>query len=115
MVWEANGERVRANVQQATTADLLERVTAYREGLEPEALAVIEEELHRRGVSDESIRAEAERWQQGAIRSADGRAQCCSLCPRPAVTTGWGWRRLWKLVPLFPVRLRYCEEHRPRA
>ena len=29
-------ERVRQNVQQATTEDLLDRLTVYREGMEPE-------------------------------------------------------------------------------
>jgi hypothetical protein len=114
MVWEADGQRVRANIQQATTEDLLERATAYRAGMEPEALALIEEELHRRGVTVEEIQDQAQRWQRDALLAEDGTARCCSFCPRPAVTSGWGWRRLWKVLPLFPVRLRYCEVHRPR-
>jgi hypothetical protein len=115
MLGPSETERVRANVCQATTEDLLERATAYRAGMEPEALALIEEELHRRGVGEEQLLARAERWERAGLPAAAGTARCCSLCPRPAVTTGWGWRRLWKVLPLFPVRLRFCEVHRPRG
>jgi hypothetical protein len=115
MLREVDLERVRANVQQATTPDLLERATAYREGMEPEALAIIEEELHRRGVSEEEVRAAAERWQRQGMPVGDGTVQSCSFCPRPAVAAGWIWRRVFLVLPLVPVRVRYCEEHRPRG
>ena len=48
---ETNLDRVRANVQAASTEDLLDRATVYREGMEPEALDLIEAELRRRGVT----------------------------------------------------------------
>src|SRR5262245_49520354 len=38
-------EKVRANARAASTEDLLDRVTVFRDGLEPEAVAVLEEEL----------------------------------------------------------------------
>jgi hypothetical protein len=115
MLRQADLERVRANVQRATTEDLLERATAYRDGMEPEALAIIEEELHRRGVGEEEVRAAAERWQREGMPDSAGMAQSCSFCPRPAVATGWSWLRVLKVVPLLPVRVRYCEAHRPQA
>ncbi len=46
MDWDA--DRVRANARQASTEDLLERVTIYRSGMEPEAVEIIEAELRRR-------------------------------------------------------------------
>lgn len=48
MDWDA--DRVRANARQAPTEDLLERVTVYRSGMEPEAVEIIEAELRRRGI-----------------------------------------------------------------
>ena len=39
-------ERIRDNVHKADTEDLLDRATVYRAGMEPEALEIIEEELH---------------------------------------------------------------------
>ncbi len=42
-------QRLLLNVRQATDEDLLNRVTVYRAGMEPEALVVIEEELAQRG------------------------------------------------------------------
>jgi hypothetical protein len=47
--WEL--DVVRENARAAPTDDLLDRVTAYRAGMEPEALRVIEEELARRGIN----------------------------------------------------------------
>ena len=32
----------------------------------------------------------------------DGTAVRCSFCHRPAVAEGWGWHRLWGVLPLFP-------------
>jgi hypothetical protein len=115
MSGQADLERVRANVQAATTADLLERATAYRAEMEPEALAVIEAELRRRGVGAEEIQAAAERWQRDALPDGQGTARGCSFCPRPAVAAGWSWRRVWRVLPLLPVRVRYCEAHRPHG
>jgi hypothetical protein len=115
MLRQVDLERVRVNVRQAPTPDLLERATAYREGMEPEALAVVEEELQHRGVTAEEVQAAAERWRQGSIPARDGTARSCSFCPRAAVAEGWNWRRVWWLLPLLPVRVRYCEIHRPHG
>ncbi len=52
---EFNIDRVRNNVRASTTEDLLDRATVYREGVEPEALPLILEELRARGVSPEAV------------------------------------------------------------
>ena len=106
--------RVRANAAQAATEDLLDRVTAYRAGMEPAALAVIEEELRRRGVTPEQIQAHGERAAR-CLRLPDGTAARCSLCERPAVVERVGWQRLWGLVPLFRRTFYYCAQHSPPA
>ncbi len=62
-----NPDRVLANARQATTEDLLNRVTAYRAGMEPEALAIIEAELKRRGVRPDQIEGHAQQLQQAII------------------------------------------------
>ncbi|HYV39166.1 MAG TPA: hypothetical protein VE988_25995, partial [Gemmataceae bacterium] len=48
-------ERLQKNVRESTTQDLLDRVTVYRDGMEPVALRVIEGELRGRGVSWDDI------------------------------------------------------------
>lgn len=100
-------ERVRSNVRKAETADLLDRATVYRDEMESEALAIIEDELRTRGVTAVEIEAHARR-REGHVLAAR-----CSFCRRPAVATGWGWHRLWGFLPVFPRRYRYCESHRP--
>src|SRR5437763_10892232 len=106
-------DKVRENVRKADTDDLLDRVTAYRAGMEPDALYVIEEELRRRGVTAAEIEAHARRREE-AGQTADGAVpERCSFCPRPAVERRWGWHRLFGLLPLFPRPLRYCDVHRP--
>jgi hypothetical protein len=106
-------ERVRANVRKATTEDLLDRVTVYRAGMEESALEVIEDELRARNVRGADIQAHAERRRQETQMLPDGTAVPCSFCHRPAVAEGWGWHRIWGLLPLFPRFYHYCSEHRP--
>jgi hypothetical protein len=106
-------ERVRRNVQQAATEDLLDRITVYRAGMEPEALELIETELDRRGISAEEIAAHEEQRWLAASFLPDGTAAPCSFCHRPAVAEGWSWHTLWGLVPVFPRFYRYCAEHQP--
>ncbi|MCS6851516.1 MAG: hypothetical protein NZ700_10165 [Gemmataceae bacterium] len=119
---EFDPERVRANILKADTEDLLDRVTVWRAGMEPEAVAMIEAELQRRGIGAEQIAAHsAQRWAT-ALPMPDGTAVRCSFCDRPAVIQGWGWHRiqgrglaaLLSLLPLYRPRfLAYCAVHRP--
>lgn len=111
-MWAFDAQRVQANVQQASTEDLLDRITAYRAGLEPAAIALIEEELQRRGVTAAQIAAHAQ-TRQDCLYDAAGVALTCSRCSRPAVVAAWGWHRLWGVVPLFPRRFPYCAVHQP--
>ena len=107
-------ERVRQNVLQSNTEDLLDRITVYRDGMECEAIGLIERELFERGVTSEQILLHAhERRQQGVI-SHEGAATMCSLCRRPAVVERLGWHKLWGIVPVFPRRFWYCAVHSGR-
>ena len=106
-------ERVKANVRQATTEDLLDRITVYRAGMEELALEVIQEELRTRNIGADEIEAHAEKRRGESDFLPDGTAVCCSFCHRPAVAEAWGWHRLWGLLPVFPRFYYYCSEHRP--
>jgi hypothetical protein len=108
-------ERVRANVRSATTQDLLDRATVFREDMEPEALEIIGAELGRRGVTPGQI-ADHEKWRkQTAISRPDGSPAQCSCCRQPAVASAWGWHKMWGRIPLFPRFFYYCAEHRPKT
>jgi hypothetical protein len=100
-----------AELRHADTADLLDRVTAYRAGLEPRAIALIEQELHDRGVTAEEIDAANTTSQRECLFDATGIALPCSRCWRPAVAVIWRWHKLWGVLPLFPWRLRCCRDH----
>jgi hypothetical protein len=106
-------EKVWLNARQAGTEDLLDRVTVYRAGMEPAALAIIEAELNSRGISREDIAAHERAQTAASLRDENGVARSCSFCRRPAVVEMWGWHHLWGKVPIFPRKFRYCEEHRP--
>jgi hypothetical protein len=112
---EFDPEAVRRNAHEATTEDLLDRVTAYRSGMEPEAVAIIEAELARRGVGRDGVeRHEAENCANVLLRP-EGFAYRCSYCRRPAVVRRWGWHWLWGLVPVLPRVMNYCAGHAPAA
>jgi hypothetical protein len=106
-----NLERVRLNSHEATTEDLLDRVTVYRSAMEEAALEIIEEELRARGVGPEEVREHGALRERETLPLADGTVAVCSFCHRPAVAEGWGWHRWWGLVPLFPRYFRYCTRH----
>jgi hypothetical protein len=106
-------ERVRANVRAATTEDLLDRATLFRNGMEPEALEIIDEELRSRGVAPSDLAAH-ERRGEGAVPGPEGSPRGCAKCGRPATWEGWTWGRLWWVLPLFPRWAALCDEHRPR-
>jgi hypothetical protein len=108
-----NRDLVRANVRQAATEDLLDRATVYREGMEEEALDIIEQELRGRGISRDAIAEHERKRREGARFDSRGIALKCHRCPRPAVVETWGWHYLWGLLPLFPRRFAWCEEHKP--
>lgn len=105
-------ESVRANIRQASTEDLLDRITVYRSGMEPAALPIIEKELRRRGVDVERMESHAAECEPSVLYGADGLALSCSFCHRPAVVRRWSWLHLfWETVPLLPWRFRYCAVH----
>jgi hypothetical protein len=110
-----NLEQVRGNVRQAATEDLLDRATVYRAEMAVEALDIIEQELRERGVSRDQIAEHERKRRASALLDASGVALMCHRCRRPAVAEGWGWHRLWGLLPLFPRRVAWCEEHRPSS
>ena len=82
---KADPQRILLDVRKATTDDLLDRATAYRAGMTPEALALIEAELQDRGVGPEQFAAHAESCRQEVLFLPDGIAARCSFCDRPAV------------------------------
>jgi hypothetical protein len=106
-----HSDRVLANARAAETEDLLDRVTVFREAMEPEAVEILEAELARRGVTPEEIHAHHRGLKHRIVRTPDGLPARCSFCPRAAVERRIGWHRLWKLVPVFQRTFYYCDEH----
>ena len=104
-------KQVAAFVRGADTEYLLDRVTVYRAGMEPAALDLMEEELDRRGVTRSDIADHHISRRERAVMLPDGTAARCYRCARPAVTRGWGWHKMFGVVPLFPRVLATCEEH----
>src|SRR5437660_803136 len=111
---EFDPDKVLLNARSATTEDLLDRVTVFRDQMEPEAVTILEAELRSRGVTAADVLTHGDKIKEGLIRHPDGTVAKCSFCPAPAVARRWGWHRLWGKVPLFPRRLRYCREHDPK-
>ena len=112
---QVNAERVRANIRAADTEDLLDRATVYRDGMEAEALDMIERELRQRGIDSAAIAEHERKRRDTVLFDSVGVALKCLRCPRPAVVETWGWHRLWGLLPLFRRRFAWCEEHAPKT
>jgi len=106
-------QRVRANVRDASTEDLLDRATVYRAGLEPAALPVILEELRSRGVTPEDVVAH-EGSREAVLFDDTGTAMTCQRCRKPAVVRLWGWHRMFGKLPVYPRPFFLCAEHSGR-
>ena len=100
-------------IRRADTEELLDRVTVYREGMEPAALDLMEGELDRRGISRAAIAEHDAERRATAIMLPDGTAMRCSFCNRPAVVQARGWHRLFGLIPIFPRIFARCALHSP--
>jgi hypothetical protein len=111
---QVNRERIRANVRAATTEDLLDRATVFRDGMEPEALDLIENELRERGIQRDAVAEHERSRRESVLFDACGIALKCQRCRRPAVVQTRGWHRLWGLLPLFRRSFAWCAEHKPR-
>ena len=108
---EWNEEKLQAKITQSDTEELLDSITAYRPGMEPLAVELIERELHKRGVTAAQIANHREKCSQTCIFLPDGTAKMCSLCRSPAIKEGWGWHRLLGKIPIIPRWLRCCAKH----
>jgi hypothetical protein len=103
--------RIAEFIRRASTEELLDRVTIYREGMEPAALDLMEGELDRRGVTREYIAEHDGERRANAIMLPDGTALRCSFCCRPAIIQARGWHKLFGKVPIFPRLFARCAIH----
>jgi len=103
--------KVAEHVRAAKTEELLDRVTVYREDMEPAAVDLMENELARRGFSPERIAEHGRERRATALVEPGGEVVRCALCDRPAVTTAWSWRIRWREWGLLPRRRPFCERH----
>ena len=106
-------QRVAEFIRRAETEELLDRVTIYRDGMEPAALDLMEGELDRRGISRQEIADHDEDRRATALFRPDGTAVRCSFCYRPAVHQERGWHKLFGRVPIFPRLFARCVIHSP--
>ena len=112
---EFNLKRVAEFIHNAKTEELLDRVTVYREGMEPAALDLMEGELDRRGVTRSEIAIHKQERLLTAILLPDGTALRCNFCSRPATTQARGWRKLFGRIPIYPSIFAYCTDHLRRG
>ncbi|MBI2804739.1 MAG: hypothetical protein HYX68_07115 [Planctomycetes bacterium] len=110
---ETTEQKMLLNIRQANTDDLLDRITAFRAGLEAEAIDMIETELRRRSVTANQIADHQAKCERDCVFYPDGTAKMCSQCRKPAVCETWAWHRLLWIIPLFPRWTCFCEIHRP--
>jgi hypothetical protein len=104
-------QKVLDKARRADTEDLLDRVTLFREDLEPEAVEILEAELAGRGVTPEDIHQHLRTWKHRVLRRPDGSIPLCSFCSRAAVETELDWHRIFGLVPVFKRTFHYCQRH----
>jgi hypothetical protein len=95
-------EKVRIYAKKADNRALLDRVTVFRQGMEPAAIEIIKIELLERAYKDLGI------------RGPEGLPRLCKKCALPAISREWGWLKVFGFIPLLPWQHLYCEEHKTR-
>ena len=106
-----NEQLLLENIHQSHTEDLLERVTAFRAGMEPTAIKMIERELQWRGVTAVQIHDYAEACRRECVFDENGIAKMCSSCRRPAVRGKSGAGICCSVYCRFSRAGRYCKKH----
>lgn len=104
-------KRVAENVRAADTDDLLDRITVYRSGMEPDAIDLIEAELADRGIDEREIQAHAGQSRTTAMFDRSGTAIRCTRCSAPAIGREWQFYRILGIIPVFPMWMDLCREH----
>lgn len=106
---------IAARMRSAETEQLMDRVTVFRDEMEPAAVDLIEGELARRGVTDEELTDHSVSRSERLIRRPDGSVVRCSFCERPAVVQARGWFRILRFVPVYPRLFSYCGVHERKS
>jgi hypothetical protein len=109
---ELDLKKVAEFVRKADDEALMDRVTVYRNGMEPAALDLMHHELDRRGITGDDLIDHFQKRRAAGFLLADGTVLRCSFCDCPAVVRGRGWYRIFfGRVPVFPRVYSYCEHH----
>ena len=111
---EWNAQKLLVNIGKVGTEDLLDRITAYGAGMEPDAIDMIEQELHRRGITAAEIQERQVTCQRECVFDEYGVAKMCSHCRKPAVGEGWRWHMILGRLPVFPRWMCFCKDHLAR-
>jgi hypothetical protein len=110
-IMEISPAKLLAHVGQMEQAELLDRVTVFRDALEPDAVEVMEAELARRGIGPEEIHQHYRQIKHRVLRDAHGIPAQCSWCERAAVEMREDFHKLWRLIPVAKRIWYYCERH----
>ncbi|NBR05926.1 MAG: hypothetical protein EBT92_09155 [Planctomycetes bacterium] len=107
-------EKVRIYAKKADNRALLDRVTVFQHGMEPAAIEIIKKELIQRGFSQSDIKQHESVYKDLVICGPEGMPRLCKKCTLPAITSEWGWLKVFGFIPVIPWRFLYCEEHKTR-
>ncbi len=107
-----NLEKVRVYATNASNRELLDRVTVFKSGMEPNALTIIHQELRHRGVTQTQIQDHETLLEPLVIRGPEGMPRICKKCSLPAISCEWGWLKVFGFIPILPWKNLFCEDHK---
>ncbi len=106
-------KRIAEFSRRADTEELLDRVTIFRDDMEPAALDLFEGELMNRGITRAELQTHETERLSVVLYTDTGAVARCSYCDRPAVRMRSGWYRVFWRVPVFPRLMPCCTIHAP--
>ncbi len=94
-----------------TDEELLDRFVFCRDELTPVGLEATRRELEKRRLDPVRQDQHRQAWEGRLCRDARGHTRTCHRCHRLATSRAWSFRKIFRLIPLIPIRVGSCPEH----
>ena len=91
--------------------ELLDRWVFCREELTEVGKSGTAHEMEKRGLTASHQELHRKAWEGRLWRDSKGLTRVCNRCNRMATSRKWSIRKIFRLIPLIPIRIACCPDH----
>ena len=104
-------EKLASWLASLSDEELLDRWMFCREELTEIGREATRRELASRGIDSSRQQSHHQTWENRLWRDGRGHTRVCHRCNRLATHRGWSFRKIFRLIPLAPIRVGTCDAH----